>query len=42
MVRIIIKIIPMMLSDHSADSDSTNKAAIIKIEPGSKATIHDG
>lgn len=40
--RIIIKMNPMMLSDHSVDSDSTNMAAIIKIEPGNMAINHDG
>ncbi len=40
--RINIKINPVMLRDHSADSDSTNKVAIIKIEPGSMAINHDG
>ena len=40
--RITIKINPAMLSDHSVDSDSTKKAAIIKIEPGSMAISHDG
>jgi len=38
----IIKIIPLMLSDHSANSDVTKKTAIIKIEPGSMAINHDG
>jgi len=37
-----MKINPRMLNDHSADSDSTNKAAIIKIVPGIMAINHDG
>ena len=39
--RIIISIIPMILSDHSAVSESTKYAAIIKTIPGSMAIIHD-
>ncbi len=40
--RIIIRIMPRMLSDHSTDTEPTNKAAIIKIVPGSMAINHDG
>ena len=40
--RIIIRNSPMMLSDHSTDTEPTNKAAIIKIVPGIIATNHDG
>jgi hypothetical protein len=39
--RIIIRVMPMMLSDHSTDSELTNKAAIIKIVPGIMAINHD-
>jgi len=39
---IIIRVIPMMLSDHSTDTEPTNKAAIIKIVPGSIAVNQDG
>jgi len=38
----IIRISPMILSDHSTESESTNMAAIISIEPGSMAVNHDG
>ena len=39
---IIIRINPMILSDHSTESASTNMAAIIKTEPGNMAVNHDG
>ncbi len=33
---------PTILSPHSKDSDDTNNAAIINIEPGIMAINHDG
>jgi len=32
----------MPLSNHSVESESTNMAAIIRIEPGSIAVIQEG